>query len=261
VLVQNPMLQDGFMNELKKNEARRVTGDEMYNPANPDEFEAEKAAVWHVLKSKMQFRRLLNLEKSSVLLTFHGCSHEAAQGICNTGHATGVNTSANGLFFGHGHYTTTSAEYACLYARNSADGGLVEPAHPRNANPQGEHVVVAQYANIERCYVGTRSRDYTAHGANLDSMCYLNPEALIARANAFNNGSITADYERNVVNGHDSRFFIVNQQMNFEAVNLTRGTLRARDERQPASYDELVVNKDTQLLPFALFYFKAPAPH
>ena len=44
----------------------------------------------------MKYRDLLkdSLDKSSVLLTFHGCSHENARGICSTGYATGIDTSA-----------------------------------------------------------------------------------------------------------------------------------------------------------------------
>lgn len=52
----------------------------------------------------------------------------------------------NGAFFGPGLYTSTSSEYACLYAMDQATGGIVQSddnnRNPRPKNKRGECVVI-----------------------------------------------------------------------------------------------------------------------
>ena len=165
VLVKNDQLSNIFTASLKINERNRSSGaaSSIHNPTNPDPaFEQEKEAVRSVLKSKFRYMDLLGFKKSNVVLTFHGCSHESAHGICSSGMtvAVGAAEKGNGVFFGSGHYTTSSAGYACMYALSTEEGGLSE--EPRPANPKGERVVVAQFGSVERAYAGLSPQGLSA---------------------------------------------------------------------------------------------------
>jgi len=265
VLVRNPLLEMAFTAGLNLTERQRTTGTApgMHNPANPDEFEGEKEAVRSVLKSKMKYGELVGLEKANIIPTFHGCSHEAAAAICGSGMKNGVNAVQNGMFFGSGLYTTTTAEYGCLYARTVADGGVVSEESPRPANPKGEHVVLMQLANIGRAYVGTRIRDYPKNGnviseRNPDHRSFLHSESHLQRAAAVDQGVLPANYFEDVTAGYDSRYFICNEVVGYQAVNLLGPTGKRSDPTLPAAYDELILKESNQLCPVALFYIKSP---
>jgi len=58
------------------------------------------------------------------------------------------------------------------------------------------------------------------------------------------------------MSGHDSRYFIVNETVGYQAANLLRPTGKRTDAILTATFDEIVFNNNKQLCPFALFYFK-----
>lgn len=58
------------------------------------------------------------------------------------------------------------------------------------------------------------------------------------------------------MSGHDSRYFIVNETVGYQAANLLRPTGKRKDATLTAELDEIVFNNSKQLCPFALFYFK-----
>ena len=269
VLVKNELLETAFTTGLLLNERARTVGagGGMHNPPNPDEFELEKEAARSVLKSKMMYGELLGFKKASVIPTFHGCSHEAADAICRSGMANAADADQNGIYFGGGLYTSTSGEYGSGFARSQVDGGFVEPGvgdpNPRPANPNGEHVVLMQLGNIRRAYVGTRGRDYPQHGAIISaqdpaSFSFLHSESTGQVARAVQHGTLDQNYLVNVQTGYDSRYFIVNDAIGFQAVNLLGPTGKRNGPKLPAAYDELIFKESNQLCPQALFYIKRP---
>jgi len=144
-----------------------------------------------------------------------------------------------------------------------ADGGVVPEGSPRPANPKGEHVVVMQLANIGRAYVGTRRRDYPQYGTvinkrNPDHLSFLHSESHVQRAAAIDQGVLPANYFENVTTGYDSRYFICNAKVGYQAVNLLGPTGKRTDPTLPAAYDELILKESNQLCPLALFYIKSP---
>merc|ERR1719382_923021 len=96
----------------------------------------EKEAVLQRLQS--HFAELPGLRNADVMMVFHGCSHRAADGICETGFASISTTDAG--FFGRGMYVTTHPQYAAEYASSVLTGGTPAP------NAAGEFVVIAAYA-------------------------------------------------------------------------------------------------------------------
>mmetsp|Transcript_38898 Transcript_38898/g.124925 ORF Transcript_38898/g.124925 Transcript_38898/m.124925 type:complete len:192 (+) Transcript_38898:989-1564(+) len=181
--------------------------------------------------------------------------------------ANAADAVQNGIFFGGGLYTSTSGEYGGGYARSQDDGGFVEPGvgglNPRPGNPNGEHVVLMQLANIGRAYVGTRIRDYPKNGnviseRNPDHRSFLHSESHLQRAAAVDQGVLPANYFEDVTAGYDSRYFICNEVVGYQAVNLLGPTGKRSDPTLPAAYDELILKESNQLCPVALFYIKSP---
>jgi len=107
----------------------------------------EKRAV--LARLKQRFVALPGLQRANALLVFHGCTHAAADGICQTGFASISTTDAG--FFGRGIYTTTYAQYACEYATGAITGTSTSP-DPAT----GEHVVLVAWATPGLAYPVTR---------------------------------------------------------------------------------------------------------
>ena len=68
--------------------------------------------------------------------------------------------------------------------------------------------------------------------------------------------AIEQNYLSSIESNFDAKYFIINDDIGYQAVNLTSGTPKTRDPVKAATYDELIFKKDSQLYPFALFYFK-----
>ena len=118
---------------------------------------------------------------------------------------------------------------------------------------------------MERAYAGTRLKDYPKHGTiaspdNPSAKSYLHADAIADGTvkDGMDTLAIEATYLTKLESGYDTKYFIVSDQMGYQAVNLLSGSPRARDDKKAAAYNELVFKKENQLYPFALFYFKPP---
>lgn len=175
----------------------------------------------------------------------------------------------NGTFFGSGMYASFSSEYGCMYAMDAKNGGIAQPDEGgrtlRPKNKRGECVVLGLYGSVERAYAGTRLKDYPQHGkisTHDDPLAqsYLHSDAVAngTVTHGIQTEAIEATYLTSLESGYDTKYFIVSDELGYQAVNLLTGSPRPRDDKKAAAYNELVFKKDSQLYPFALFYFKPP---
>lgn len=73
---------------------------------------------------------------------------------------------------------------------------------------------------------------------------------------AIHKQAIEPNYLTTIESNFETKFFVVNDDIGYQAVNLTSPTPRARDTMKAAAYDELIFKEKAQLYPFVLFYFK-----
>jgi hypothetical protein len=103
-------------------------------------------------------------EDPTVLLAWHGCTHEAADQILVTGAANlkrGQRAHDAG-FFGAGFYLALQAEYACMYSTGLLDPSVTDPAS--RLNERGEGVVLLCHVLAPDPELVSRETDYTSAG-------------------------------------------------------------------------------------------------
>lgn len=136
-----------FKDKLSRLEVRR-TGNALFNCDIGDHDVQKK----EVLERLMELRLPTETKRANVFLFWHGCSHSAADKICQTGAADIALT--DGGYFGRGVYLSAQAEYSMGYS----DGSLKN--NPEEPNENGEHVMVLCAVIVGLAYPISREEDY-----------------------------------------------------------------------------------------------------
>ena len=228
VVEDNPEVRAAFISNIERNEAPRARGN---NPAMLPEFGSVDAADQLIKENVLAtlqtcFLARMGLQNENLLLVFHGASIETVDDICESGFMQ-LNYEDNG-FFGQGLYTTTYPEHACMYATG-------EMGRPNTPNAEGEFVVLACLASPGRTYPITRRTDYAQPDDPNSSSIYCSPrgQPAVALKNQFQSHYVCLDG-------------------NYQS---------ADDVSNPGTYDELVLQNSSQLLPAYRLYFRpVPAP-
>ena len=224
VVEDNPGLRAAFIGNIERNETPRARGT---NPAMLPEFGSVDAADQQVKNDllgrlQMCFLARMGLQSENLLLAYHGASHETVDDICEGGFMQ-LNYRDNG-FFGQGLYTTTFPEHACMYGTGEINGRVIPP------NADGEYVVLACLASPGRTYPITRRTDYAQPDVDHSFSRYYSPpgQPAVALKNQFQSHYVCI--------GEDSQ---------------------CADDA--GTYDELVLQSSSQLLPAYRLYFR-PVP-
>ena len=247
-LVREKHLQTRFEAQIRINERSYNLGNQ---PAVVDA--PEEAALLAEFKRHQIFKDYVpQIKACQPQRVFHGTSWASADEICQTGPmerdsrpAAPQDTDedsphATDYFGQHALCTTHQAEYAVRYAGDAE-------------NEDGEKVVLSLLAAPRTTYFVTRGRDYPCNGkyaSGDNNVSYLHGtlgHTLKGRPDEYIGSK-----------GRDSVFVMVNENIDWQAVNLTRptgGTSRFGSARMEAHYSELNLNKEL-LCVEALFCFK-----
>jgi len=150
----------------------------------------------------------------------------------------------DGGFFGSGVYLTPNSNYAAVFSTSG-----------KQANKNGQFTLLLCYAVVGLTYPISRATDYD--NPNLYSKwsiskyhsAYPIPQNAIDKANCGDESALfdalLVRNDKALKDGFDSHFIAVSEKEYYHAV-------KAKD----ATYFELVVKEETQVVPYAVIYFK-----
>lgn len=215
--------EDRFVDQVRDFERNR--NEHPDNPAfNPgwEDPDGEKAAVFAQLRSRFFPREGLTCQ--NLMLVLHGCDKDMAEAVCVNGFEQ-LNYRDQG-WFGQGVYSTTYAEYACLFATGQLKARLNEPT------TTGEYVMLACWVAPGMCYPISRRIDYAR------------PRTQSSLSKFYD------DAPGRPLKGQFQSHYAAIEGRHYQCVDDLRGG-------NAPDYDELVVRHPAQMLPAYRLYFRA----
>eukprot|EP01124_Arcella_intermedia_P026831 TRINITY_DN5140_c0_g1_i3.p1 TRINITY_DN5140_c0_g1~~TRINITY_DN5140_c0_g1_i3.p1 ORF type:complete len:688 (+),score=121.89 TRINITY_DN5140_c0_g1_i3:350-2413(+) len=218
LLIKNPILESNFANRIQLIRDRR-NSDSAFNVVVSDSL--ERQSTYNRLD--LITEKHLTFGKAKVLKSWIGASPQIIQKISGTGPAD-LRIRDCG-YFGAGIYSTPQARYAALYATGDITG------QPTDTTDNGESALILCWNVVGNVYPVTRRHDYNdKKDPNFsDFFDESNGKALKP--------------------GFDAHFVTVSASCNYQAVPDPQNN-------SLLYFDELVVQSDAQILPWAQLYFK-----